>query len=420
MSITPQSNRSSRVKSASRLSKLQCFDHQDSETLTIVPSPSPSASSPKPPDSLPIRDLLLLSPSIVRKEKTHSAEKLGVAEDGVEVSGGGRRSRTRNPAGGGMGSASPRIHRRSRRRLDLELTKEERNLGGEEGLKPRKKRHSGRYRKDKLGLVPIPSPKPTEAEGVNLDTIGEQINDLMMWKDVARSSLLFGFGSLCFLSSCFSNGVTISIVSLMSHVGLLLLVVSFFLNSFRPRDSVQGKLDIKLKEEDIQRFGRLILPTANLAILKTRELFSGEPGMTLKVVPFLIVGAECGHLLSLWRLCAFGFFISFTVPRFYSSYSSHICRKVESLKYWAIERWGGCSHKKTIAASALTAFWNLSTARTRIFVAFICFAVIRYCRQQSEEQEEEQQQEEETLKGDIKRQKNENEDHHHKALIVFE
>ncbi|VFR01592.1 unnamed protein product [Cuscuta campestris] len=415
MNITPQSSRSSRLKSSSRLSKLQFFDHPDSETLTIVPSPSPPASSPKPPDSLPIRDILLLSPSIARREKILSAEKLGVAEDGVEViSGGGRRSRSRNAAGGGLGCASPRIHRRSRRRLDLELMKEERNLGGEEGLKPRKKRHSGRYKKDKLGLVPVPSPKPMEeAEGVNLDRIGEQINDLVMWRDVARSSLLFGFGSLCFLSSCFSNGVTISIVSLMSHVGLLLLVVSFFLNSFRPRYSVEGKLDIRLKEEDIQRFGRLILPTVNLVILKTRELFSGEPGMTLKVVPFLIVGAECGHLLSLWRLCAFGFFISFTVPKLYSSYSSLICRKVESLKYRAIERWGGCSHKKTIAASALTAFWNLSTARTRIFAAFICIAVIRYGRQKSEEKDEEQEREE-TLKGDnIERLKNENDDIRH-------
>lgn len=92
-----------------------------------------------------------------------------------------------------------------------------------------------------------------------------------------------------------------------------------------------------LKEDDILRVGRLILPAANLAISKTRLIFSGEPAMTLKVdhlitslficlemswvdefkiddyiflyvqvVPFLLVGAEYGHLITLWRLCALG------------------------------------------------------------------------------------------------------------------
>ena len=83
--------------------------------------------------------------------------------------------------------------------------------------------------------------------------------------------------------------------------------------------------------------GTLILPAANLAISKTRELFSGEPSMTLKVttkshcivllkmfpicssrylkepfiswfqvIPFLLLGAEYGHLVTLRRLCAIG------------------------------------------------------------------------------------------------------------------
>jgi hypothetical protein len=83
--------------------------------------------------------------------------------------------------------------------------------------------------------------------------------------------------------------------------------------------------------------GRLILPAANLAISKTRELFSGEPSMTLKVItkfslhntlknlcnlikqafkepsiswsqviPFLLLGAEYGHLVTLRRLCGIG------------------------------------------------------------------------------------------------------------------
>lgn len=43
------------------------------------------------------------------------------------------------------------------------------------------------------------------------------------------------------------------------------------------------KTQFKLREEDILKLGRLILPAANLIIEKARELFSGEPAMTLKV-----------------------------------------------------------------------------------------------------------------------------------------
>lgn len=47
----------------------------------------------------------------------------------------------------------------------------------------------------------------SDGDGCNLDAIGEVINDLIMWKDVSKSSLWFGFGSLCFVSSCFTRGI---------------------------------------------------------------------------------------------------------------------------------------------------------------------------------------------------------------------
>lgn len=105
------------------------------------------------------------------------------------------------------------------------------------------------------------------------------------------------------------------------------------------RNSIESKL-VVLKEDDILRVAKLILPATNLAISKTKEIFSGEPAMTLKVInhinfngfphqnhafdiavsvitkmssiiwfqvaPVLILGAEYGHLLTLWRLCALG------------------------------------------------------------------------------------------------------------------
>ncbi|CAN4103293.1 unnamed protein product [Withania somnifera] len=402
MDITPPSHRSeprTRTKSASRLR------HHDEENESLTPRvsleivPSPRLASPYG-NGLPLHELLLLSPSPLRRSKTRLVDKLEFVDDGVEANGVRRRRRSRNSAIG----ASPRNNRRSRRRLEQEM-REEMNLGlVEEVVKPRKKRNGGKAKKDKLSLVPSStSTKSREGEGSDLiNRIEVLLSDLVMWRDVARSSLWFGLGSLCFLSSCFAKGVTFSIFSIVSQLGLLFLVVSFFSSSIRQRDGGDAKRDFQLTEDDIFRMGRLILPAANLTISKTRELFSGEPAMTLKLVPILIIGAEYGHLISVWRLCALGFFISFTAPKLYSSYSYQISSKASYMKYRLLETWGACSHKKMIAASVLTAFWNLTTVRTRIFTAFICLVIFRYCKQHEEttvdeqmvevEEEEEQQQ----------------------------
>ncbi|KAJ6683372.1 hypothetical protein OIU85_007093 [Salix viminalis] len=104
--------------------------------------------------------------------------------------------------------------------------------------------------------------------------------------------------------------------------------------------------------------------------------------MTLKVIPFLLLGAEYGHLLTLRRLCGIGFFICFTIPKLYACYSSQINQKVEHMKCRVLTAWGACSHKKMVAASAVTAFWNLSSVKTRIFTAFVSLVILRCCRQQ--------------------------------------
>lgn len=163
MDTTPPSHRSeprSRTKSASRLSRLRRYD-EENESLTprvsleIVPSPrlldSPTMSPNKPPysNNLPLHELLLLSPSPLRKSRTRLADKLELVDDGVEPNGVRRRRRSRNSVVG----ASPRNNRRSRRRLEQEM-REDRELGlAEEVLKPKKKRNSGKSKKDKLSLV---------------------------------------------------------------------------------------------------------------------------------------------------------------------------------------------------------------------------------------------------------------------------
>ncbi|GFS34807.1 reticulon family protein [Actinidia rufa] len=99
-----------------------------------------------------------------------------------------------------------------------------------------------------------------------------------------------------------------------------------------------------------------------------------------QVAAFLLIGAEYGHLMTLRRLCAL----------------------VEYLKRWVLEAWGACSHKKIVAASAATVFWNLTAIRTRIFAAFIFVVILRSHRQhlgtkvegggQAEGEQQEQQQ----------------------------
>ncbi|KAI8006157.1 Reticulon-like protein B17 [Camellia lanceoleosa] len=396
MDSTPPSHRSEpriRIKSASRLARLTHFDRKIEDTprlsVDLVPCSqkitTPSLPSPRPENPLPMHELLLLSPSPLRRSKTRLVEKLDMAEEPVEPNGLRRRCKNRNGSMGLLGCASPRNGRRSRRRLEPEI-REERDLGMVEEMgKVKKRRHSGRSKKDKLSLVPsVPSPKTNDDDLYNLDRIGQLITDLILWNDVAKSTLWFGFGSLCFLSSCFARGISFSIFSFISQLGLLFLGLSFFSNSICQRGNVENKRTYKLKEDDILRAARVILPTANLAISKTRDIFRGTNHDPQR------------------------FFISFTGPKLYSCYSVQINSKVDCLKRSVLETWGACSHKKIVAASAATAFWNLTAIRTRLFAAFIFVVLLRHYRQHSQakvseegeaegEQEQKQEQEQQAL-----------------------
>lgn len=332
----------------------------------------------------------------------------------MEPNGSRRRHKSRNGVVG-----SPKNVRRSRRRFEQEI-REERDLGVLEDMgKPRKRRNSGRSKKETLSSVPsVPHSKSKDGDACNFDRIGQLIADLVMWKDVARSTLWFGFGSLCFLSSCFTKGVSFSIFSLISHLGLLALGMKFFSNSICKRDITDNKRDMKLKEEDILKAARLILPAANLVISKVGELFSGDPSTTLKVIPFLLVGSEYGHLITLWRLCALGFFISFSGPKLYSSYSLQINENVKSFACRASVAWGALSHKKIVAGSVATAFWNLTSIRTRIFTVFIILVIVRYRCQYSQPTTEEEKEAEEL--GEDQQQQEDLHEEHDKALVVVE
>ncbi|KFK40434.1 hypothetical protein AALP_AA3G372800 [Arabis alpina] len=395
MDSTPPYHRSN-TKSASRLSRVN--EEPLNLSLDLVPhsnDTSPYPSSPISSSPVPIREILLFSPSPVRKSKTRLTDRLETAsEDAAEVV-----VRKRGKSKGGQKSllSSPRNLRRSRRRSEVV---EEKEAVIEDIVKPRKRKYNGRSKKEKLNSL-ASSDHLSSEEYVN--RIGEIISDLVMWRDVAKSTLWFGFGCLCFLSSCFAKGVNFSVFSVLSNLGLVLLCGSFLSNTFCQRKNEDAKREFHVREDDVLRLARRFLPAANFAILKTSQLFSGEPSMTLKVTPFLLIGAEYGHLITLWRLSAFGFFLSFTIPKLYSCYTHQISQKVERVKTRIGEAWEMCSHKKILAGSAVTAFWNLTSIRTRIFAVFIILVIFRYRRQNlqlnPEEVElvEDEKQEEETL-----------------------
>lgn len=103
--------------------------------------------------------------------------------------------------------------------------------------------------------------------------------------------------------------------------------------------------------------------------------------MTLKVIPFLLLGAEFGHLITIRRLCVTGFFVSFTIPKLYSCYTSQIDKRAEGLKLLLLDTWCACTHKKKLTVSVLLTFWNLSSIKTRIFTAFMLLVLFRYLKQ---------------------------------------
>ncbi|KAG2371740.1 Reticulon-like protein [Vigna angularis] len=244
------------------------------------------SSSPQSNPSLPIEDkptqqhlsTPTKSPSAPANSTTHTDVPPPEFPDSAGLR---RRCKTRAPQAG-----SPRNPRKPRRRFEHEV-REEKDSGliEEVGKQPRKRKQTARTKKEKPNSVPpsTSSPKSEEERGGDFDRVGQMVSDLIMWKDASKSTFWFGFGSLCLLSSCFTQGLNFSIFSALSQFGILFLGVSFFSNSISQGNMVEEKREVKLKEDDILRLAKLTLPALNFAISKMRALFSGEPSMTLKL-----------------------------------------------------------------------------------------------------------------------------------------
>ena len=151
---TPLSDTKTRTKSASRLARTSSQEPITALSLDLVSYSPKNTISPKPTNPLSLHDLLLLSPSPGAKR---SKNRVDLCEEVSDAYGSRRRCKNRF---GYVGS--PRNGRRSRRRIEQEIREDKELVLGDELVvanKVKKRRHSGRSKKDKSSSCQsIPSP----------------------------------------------------------------------------------------------------------------------------------------------------------------------------------------------------------------------------------------------------------------------
>lgn len=383
------------------------------DEVAATPQPKPKQSTagpglrtPSPPPSVQVsgyslHDLLLLSPpppsSRRHRSSTRGAAGTSVDESLEIVAVAGTPTPPRRRRRGGAEQcvtpvlASPRNARRARRRLEKDVEAVE-----DAGRRARRRKSTraapkaaaaadkaeAALNEEDITMAVVPAcPAATCGtdflEQSDLEGLWERIVELVMWRNMAKSALWFGFGSM-FFSCSLSRDITFSPISALCHLGVMILGLAFFKDSVPQRPQVENERRFRLTEEDMLRASQAVLPFANSMISTAQVIFSGEPSMTLKVLPLLLFGAKYGGLVTVWRLLAAGFFISFTVPKLYSCYSSRIHKRVEILRDQALEAWKSCPRKKLVAAIIVTMFWNMFSVKTRVMAAFVSLVILRY------------------------------------------
>ncbi|VVB16388.1 unnamed protein product [Arabis nemorensis] len=222
-----------------------------------------------------------------------------------------------------------------------------------------------------------PNPTPTREEEVNFTQPQSKLQslvDLVMWREASRSALVFGFGTFLIISSSYANDLNFSFISVVAYMGLIYLGITFVFRSVIHRGMVEEEerhKGVGVREEDVKRMLRLIMPYFNESLLQLRSLFSGDPSTTLKMGVVLFFLAKCGSSITLWNLAKFGFLGAFTMPKIFISYSTHFSAYG---KFWVRrfrDAWESCNHKKAVALALFTLVWNLSSVVARVWAAFI-------------------------------------------------
>lgn len=229
--------------------------------------------------------------------------------------------------------------------------------------------------------------------------------DLVMWKDPSKSAFIFGLGTFIIVSSSYTTDKNISLISVLSYVGLVYLAAIFLFRSILHRGALNvddASQEYVVGEEEAVWLLKLILPYINEFLSKIRALFSGDPATTMKLAVLLFVLARCGSSITVWKMAKLGFFGVFTVPKICSSYSSQLAAYG---KFWIRrfkDAWETCSQKKGVGFFVFTVVWNLSSIVARIWAVFMLFVAFRYYQQQQQQQHSEEWIEEESREVAVK------------------
>ncbi|KAL3533088.1 hypothetical protein ACH5RR_006609 [Cinchona calisaya] len=232
-------------------------------------------------------------------------------------------------------------------------------------------------------IHPIPAktrPIPDEFHGIPR-THGklQSFVDLVMWRDVSKSAFVFGIGTFGIISSSYTKDLNISLISVLSYLGLVYLAAIFLFRSFISRgDLDDSSLGYVVGEEEAVWLVKMILPYLNEFLLKIKALFSGDPATTMKMAVLLFVLARCGSSITIWKMAKLGFFGVFTVPKVCSSYSTQLTAYGTFWIRRFRDAWESCSHKKAVAFAIFTIVWNLSSIVARIWAVFMLFVAFRY------------------------------------------
>ncbi|KAK3121454.1 hypothetical protein QOZ80_8BG0653660 [Eleusine coracana subsp. coracana] len=216
----------------------------------------------------------------------------------------------------------------------------------------------------------------------------QNIVDLVMWRDVSKSTLVFGLGTFLLISSSYTKDLNFNTITAASYAGLIYLGLRFLSKSILNRgenvdcdDERNGERCYLVGEEEAIWLLRLVLPYVNEVLLNLRSLFSGEPATTMKLALLLFAMARCGNFVTLWTLAKLVFFGVFIIPKVCSSYSRQLARYGRFWLQRFRDAWESCSHKKAVVAAVFTLVWNVSSTVARVWAVFMLVVAMK-CYQQ--------------------------------------
>uniref|UniRef100_M1ADH7 Reticulon-like protein n=1 Tax=Solanum tuberosum TaxID=4113 RepID=M1ADH7_SOLTU len=197
----------------------------------------------------------------------------------------------------------------------------------------------------------------------------QSLVDLVMWRNVSKSALVFGIGTFVIISSSYTQDLNISFISALAYLGLIYLAAIFLFRSLIHRGAIDigESSECVVGEEEALWILKLILPLINEFLLKIRALFSGDPSTTMKMAVLLFLLAKFGSYITIWKLYKLGFFGVFFIPKVCSSYSTQLTSHGTFFIRYIRDAWESCTHKKAIGFAIFTLVWNFSSIIARIW-----------------------------------------------------